>query len=132
MIDAQNSISKLYRLYTGISRKYLYGTTGLTKYEYLDIVNNWISDEDYKEFVIPSILPNWDDSPRSGKRATILQNSSPEIFEKHVSEMMDVVRDKRNKILFLKSWNEWAEGNYVEPDLRYGTQYLDALRKYLI
>ena len=29
----------------------------------------------------------------------------------------------------LKSWNEWAEGNYMEPDLKYGKGYIQALRK---
>lgn len=33
-----------------------------------------------------------------------------------------------HKILFLRSWNEWAEGNYMEPDLKFGKGYLDALR----
>lgn len=36
------------------------------------------------------------------------------------------------RILFLKSWNEWGEGNYVEPDLKYGRGYLDALREALL
>lgn len=132
MLDAQISISKIYRFYTGISRKFFSGKTGLTKYEYADIINNWIKNEDYSENVIPSILPNWDASPRSSKRATIIHNSSPEIFEKHVSEMLHVVSEKKNKILFLKSWNEWAEGNYVEPDLVYGSKYIDVLRKYIL
>ena len=37
------------------------------------------------------------------------------------------VRKKRNKFVILKSWNEWGEGNYMEPDIKYGTQYIDIL-----
>ena len=91
--------------------------------------------EDSKIEVIPEIVPQWDHSPRSGsKRITaIFYNSTPELFCQHVKEALSVIKDKpeENQILILKSWNEWAEGNYMEPDLLYGKGYIRALRKAL-
>ena len=46
-------------------------------------------------------------------------------------EVMNVISQKENKVVFLKSWNEWGEGNYMEPDLKYGHGYIDALREEL-
>lgn len=86
---------------------------------------------DRKEYIIPTLIPNWDHSPRSGGNAVILHNATPEAFQKHCETVLNVVKDKENKIIFLKSWNEWGEGNYMEPDLRYGKGYIQALAKAL-
>lgn len=57
-----------------------------------------------------------------------------ELFRKQIIKAMDLIkdRDEEHKILFLQSWNEWGEGNYVEPDLKYGRKFLDVLRELLI
>jgi len=79
----------------------------------------------------PCIVPNWDNSPRSGPRSVVLHDSTPELFRQHVRQALDLVIRKpfEDRIVFVKSWNEWAEGNYLEPDLRFGCAYLDVLRE---
>jgi lipopolysaccharide biosynthesis protein len=77
-----------------------------------------------------AVYPNWDNSPRSGSRSVILHGSTPERFRAHVRQAVDDVQalpiDRR--LVFVKSWNEWAEGNHLEPDGRFGTGYLEAIR----
>lgn len=85
---------------------------------------------DVDEYVIPTIVPNWDHTPRSGKSGLVFQNATPENFEKHVKQIVHVLNQKNNKLCFLKSWNEWGEGNYVEPDLKYGYGFLNVIKKY--
>ena len=63
-----------------------------------------------------------------------IQNSTPKLFRKQLLDVLDILsnKDSEYRIAFLMSWNEWAEGNYVEPDLKYGHGYLDVLRECLI
>lgn len=90
------------------------------------IKNLPIPDEEY-----PSIVPNWDTTPRLKNNATILHNSTPEKFKNSCSQIFNAVKHKprKHQIVFLKSWNEWAEGNYIEPDRKWGTSYLEALKE---
>ncbi len=81
--------------------------------------------------VIPSVIPNWDNTPRSSYRGLVLHNSTPELFQRHLESAFSFVESnpKVERIVFIKSWNEWAEGNYLEPDVRWGKQYLEAVRR---
>lgn len=89
--------------------------------------------EDSMIDVIPSIIPNWDHSPRSGIKATVLHNPTSDSFRKHVKQAINVLKKKPDsrKIIFLKSWNEWGEGNYIEPDLKYGRTFINVLKEEL-
>jgi len=91
-------------------------------------------NEDTLENVIPTILPNWDHSSRSGKNAWILHNSTPQLFKNNIKNALECTKnkDEEHNIIFLKSWNEWGEGNYMEPDLKYKHGYIDALRSQIL
>lgn len=108
---------------------------GLRKYNYKKISKFLsIKDEDTLDYVYPTIVAGYDRTARAGKNATIYNNFTPDLFKKHVEEVINNVQSKNDehKIIFLKSWNEWAEGNYVEPDLKYGHSFLDILRNSIL
>lgn len=88
-----------------------------------------IESFDKREDVIPFLIPNWDHSPRSGRYGVVLNDCCPQLFAKHVERVLKIVKSKKNKLVFLKSWNEWAEGNYMEPDLRFGKGYINVLQE---
>ncbi|WP_418877408.1 glycoside hydrolase family 99-like domain-containing protein [Xylanibacter rarus] len=105
--------------------------TGNIKYDYARTVRNFFAPEDTWDNVYPTILPQWDRTPRVSSYDGIYVNATPDKFEKHIYQALDMIKSKteEHQILFLKSWNEWGEGNYVEPDVQYGHGFLDAIKK---
>lgn len=100
--------------------------------EYKEAIKHMFTEEERQEDTMPILMPNWDRSPRAGRYAVIWHNSTPTLFKKHALYVLKEVNKKKNKIVFLKSWNEWAEGNYMEPDIKFRHGYIDALREALI
>lgn len=102
----------------------------LTVYDYEEVSDFFLrkSEPEYLEF--PCVIPNWDNTPRSGLNGLVLHGSTPELFRKHFKVALQKVANKSQdtRIIFLKSWNEWAEGNHLEPDLRFGKAYLEVVR----
>lgn len=100
-------------------------------FDYGKYYHEFINNEDYENEVIPTVIPQWDHSPRSGWNGHIFTNATPHLFYKHLKEAFNALKDKPQEyqILFVKSWNEWGEGNMMEPDLTYGRGFIDALRK---
>ena len=59
----------------------------------------------------------------------MIENRSPEKFGLYLSELIAKNEVYGNDFLFLNAWNEWGEGNMMEPDLTYGRGFIEALRK---
>ena len=100
--------------------------------DYAEYHQRFITDVDREKAVIPMLMPQWDHSPRSGnKAATIYYNAQPKYFYQHAKDAINAIKDKpeEEQILILKSWNEWGEGNYMEPDITNGKGYINALRR---
>lgn len=102
-------------------------------YPYLKAQNYFVDNIDSEKFVIPTIIPNWDHTPRSGENGLVYTNSSPENFKRHLKNLISQVKNKEEEFnyVMLKSWNEWGEGNFIEPDLKYGKGFLNVIKEVL-
>jgi hypothetical protein len=83
---------------------------------------------------IRSVCPSWDNTPRRSVGGHIFHGSTPALFEAWVTKLVKQSHqpDTANvskSMLFINAWNEWAEGNHLEPCQRWGLGYLEALRR---
>jgi len=99
-------------------------------YAYSDLVNV-ATKRQMAAQELPCILSNWDNTPRSQLRGVVLEGSTPALFKKYCEYALRSVEGNKEqeKIVFLRSWNEWAEGNYLEPDRETGHGYLEVLKE---
>ena len=81
----------------------------------------------------PCVYPNWDNTPRTGRRGMVMVDSSPELFRQHLRQALALARQQPagRRLLWIRSWNEWGEWNYLEPDRVTGLGYLEVLREEL-
>lgn len=81
--------------------------------------------------ILPCVIPNFDHTPRSGIRGALFYNSSPKKWKTLLEGLLQSLSVKQgaSNIVIVKSWNEWGEGNYLEPDSRYGKGYILATRE---
>ena len=80
----------------------------------------------YERF--PTVTPAWDNTARRQVSGVVLHDSTPERYERWLSSALASVRGRPDdhRLVFVNAWNEWAEGNHLEPDLRSGRAYLEA------
>lgn len=116
-----------------ILRKILGGKEVSNIYSYEKYVNYQCKRDyrtDYKEY--PSLFPNWDNASRRVNRPFMaFHKSTPALFERwlqHVYEFFTPYSKDEN-FIFINAWNEWAEGCHLEPDLKDGCAYLEAIKK---
>ena len=89
-------------------------------------------DSPWKRF--PSVMVGWDNTARRARGATIYHDATPARYEHWLRVTVDSLAGVRSEenYLFIVAWNEWAEGNHLEPDQRYGRAFLEATRAVLV
>lgn len=78
----------------------------------------------------PLAIPNWDNTPRTQNEGTVYLKASPKEFKKHMKACLSQIEKSEieKQLIFIKSWNEWGEGNVLEPSIRDGRGYLRVLK----
>lgn len=103
-------------------------------YEYSVVVQNMLAKPEaaYRRF--PCVTPSWDNTARRQKNATILRNASPEVYEHWLKTVVQrsLASQFGEELVFINAWNEWAEGNHLEPCRKWGHAYLEATRRALL
>lgn len=102
-----------------------------TVFQYKNAIRYMIREDDYQEDVLPVVVPNWDHTPRTGAGNIMFRDCKPKYFKKLLKSAIDAIKKKpvEKQIVIIKSWNEWGEGNHMEPDLKYGRGYLETLKE---
>ncbi len=83
----------------------------------------------FNENESPAIFTGWDTTPRHGQRGTILKDFTVDSFEQHLKNVFKHASKNDCELLVLKSWNEWAEGNTIEPDSINNHELLKSFKK---
>ncbi|PNH88035.1 hypothetical protein C1M56_11710 [Vibrio diazotrophicus] len=77
--------------------------------------------------VYDSVFPDWDNTARYNKRATLFNNVSSELFYSSLEIVATKQSKHENKMIFINAWNEWSESAYLEPDMKYSYSSLQVV-----
>lgn len=60
-----------------------------------------------------------------------MDNSSPAVYEEWLQHIADTFKpySEEENFIFINAWNEWAEGNHLEPCMKWGRAYLEATKR---
>jgi hypothetical protein len=102
-------------------------------YDYASVVERMLRKEPPEYTRFPCVMPSWDNAARRRNGATILHGSTPQLYQKWLTSVLRTAEHGKGSdgIVFINAWNEWAEGNHLEPCQRWGRGYLEATREAL-
>ena len=103
------------------------------KYDYEDYVNYAISQPFPSYKIYPGITPSWDNSARKPNNYMVFINSTPLLYKKWIDSILKKFKpySEEENFIFINAWNEWAEGNHLEPCIKWGREYLEKTKEAL-
>jgi len=122
---------KFLRSYAKKLSSLYYFVSGNRIYDYGTMVHTMLQKPDPHYIRFPCVNPSWDNTSRRQTGALIIHDSTPELFEKWMrgTEQKALQTLPTSPLIFINAWNEWAEGNHLEPCIRWGRAYLEAVKR---
>lgn len=97
--------------------------------------SDFVTNKRYFECNAPKLYraacPMWDNTARKKNKGRILDGATPSLFNQWLKDIVQEARGRKDldeKFIFLNAWNEWAEGAYMEPDLKHKYGNLEAVK----
>ena len=103
-------------------------------YSYPSVIQKMLQKETPGYTLFPCVTPSWDNTARRKSDAVIFKDCTPEHYGNWIKKVLEKVEfpSKEENFIFINAWNEWAEGNHLEPDQKWGLQYLEATRNSIL
>ena len=100
-------------------------------FDYSRTVKDMLKRDTRAYKIFSCVTPSWDNSSRRKSFATILKDSHPDIYKDWLKTVIEkfLPPSTEENLVFINAWNEWAEGNHLEPGQKWGRAYLEATRR---
>ncbi|MEL4240188.1 glycoside hydrolase family 99-like domain-containing protein [Shewanella xiamenensis] len=119
---------KSYDFFTNISYKLGFRDSFAIDYQKI-VVKSINNQKNESDSLIPGCFVDWDNSPRRGVKAIIFKGFTIDIFSDYVKSIFKIAKNENKPFVFINAWNEWAEGTYLEPDVKHGHRVLEAVHR---
>ncbi len=99
-------------------------------FDYNELVKKNIRSADRPYTLFRGVTPMWDNESRKPGKGNSFTNLDPGLYRRWLEEAAyaTLAKPDSERLLFINAWNEWAEGAYLEPDIKYGYAFLKATR----
>lgn len=99
--------------------------------DYQKYIKDALEKQVFDNSVFPGITPMWDNSARRKLNALVMHNSTPQFYGEWLEKIIEKYKtvEADHKFVFINAWNEWAEGNHLEPCQKWGTKYLEVTKE---
>lgn len=131
MLDALYAHEPRFSFYDYIRYSDLSKKSICNRYNLYEEVCQWSGKRQYfqNQKIYYGTFAGFDSTPRHGTQGAIIDKVTPEIFEKSFKEICKKSILCDNEFVFVNAWNEWGEGNYLEPDIKNKFAFLEKIKK---